>query len=281
MAAMGRVAVVGHVEWISFGRVDEIPGRGEIAHASETWAGAGGGGGVAAQQLAKLAGSCELFTALGDDDIALRAVEELEGAGVRVHAARRREPTRQAVCLVDRTGERTITTLGPRLEAVGGDPLPWELLDGADAVYFTAGDPEAVRHARTARIVVASTRHLESFIAAGVRPDAVVGSARDRWERYDPEALVDAPPGLVVLTEGAAGGSYATDDGRRDRYEPAPVPGAVSDTYGSGDSFQAGLTWALGERMSLEDALALAARCGAAALTGRGPAGGQLTAADL
>ena len=278
---MSRVAVVGHVEWISFGRVDEIPGRGEIAHASQTWSGAGGGGGVAAQQLARLAGSCELFTALGDDEIGRRAVEELEGAGVRVHAARRAGPTRQAVCLVDRTGERTITTLGPRLEAVGADPLPWELLDGADAVYFTAGDPEAVRRARAARVLVASTRHLESFIAAGVRPDAVVGSARDRWERYDPEALVEAPPGLVVLTEGSAGGSYATDDGRAGRYEPAPVPGAVSDTYGSGDSFQAGLTWALGEGMALEDALAIAARCGATALTGRGPAAGQLTAADL
>jgi ribokinase len=259
MAAMGRVGVVGHVEWISFGRVDEIPGRGEIAHASETWAGAGGGGGVAAQQLAKLAGSCELFTAFGEDDVARWAIEELEGAGVRVHAAPRTGSTRQAVCLVDATGERTITTLGSRLEATGADPLPWELLDGAAAVYFTAGDAEAVRRARAARVLVASTRHLESFVAAGVRPDAVVGSARDRWERYDPDLLADAPPGLVVLTEGAAGGRYVSEDGREGRYDPAPVPGPIADTYGSGDSFQAGLTWALGEGMDVDDALAVAA----------------------
>jgi ribokinase len=278
---MTRVAVVGHIEWITFGRVDRVPGRGEIAHASETWAGAGGGGGVAAQQLAKLSGSCELFTALGDDDVARSAVEELEVAGVHVHAARRSAPTRRAVCLVDDTGERTITTLGPRLEAEGADALPWELLDESDAVYFTAGDEGAVRRARGGRVLVASTRHLESFVAAGMRPDAVVGSARDRWERYDPEALAIAPPGLVVLTEGAAGGRYVTEDGREGRYDPAPVPGPIVDTYGSGDSFQAGLTWALGEGLGLDEALAVAARCGAAALTGRGPAGGQLTAADL
>jgi ribokinase len=278
---MSRVAVVGHVEWISFGRVEQVPGAGEIAHASETWAGAGGGGGVAAQQLAKLAGSCDLFTALGEDDVGRWALEELEGVGVRVHAARRTEPTRQAVCLVDRSGERMITTLGPRLQAEGADALPWERLDGADGVYFTAGDADAVRRARTARVLVASTRHLEAFVEAGVRADAVVGSARDRWERYDPEALAHAPPGLVVLTEGASGGRYVTEEGREGRYEPARVPGPVVDTYGSGDSFQAGLTWALGEGIDLEDAIAIAARCGAAALTGRGPASGQLTAADL
>ena len=102
----------------------------------------------AAQQLAKLAESCDLFTALGEDDVGRRSLEELERAGVRVHAARRTEPTRQAVCLVDRSGERMITTLGPRLQATGADPLPWELLEEADGVYFTAGDAAAVRRAR-------------------------------------------------------------------------------------------------------------------------------------
>ena len=37
-----KLAVVGHVEWIRFVRVDEIPGPGEIAHAHETWEQAGG-----------------------------------------------------------------------------------------------------------------------------------------------------------------------------------------------------------------------------------------------
>ncbi len=60
-----------------------------------------------------------------------------------------------------------------------------------------------------------------------------------------------------------------------------PPPGPISDTYGSGDSFQAALTFALGAGYDVSRALELAARCGSAALTGRGPAEGQLTAAAL
>jgi ribokinase len=184
------------------------------------------------------------------------------------------------VCLVDRDGERTITTLGPRLEADGDDHLPWDRLERADALYATAGDAAAIRAARAARVLVVSTRHLVELAASGVRADAVVGSARDPRERYDATALEQAPPGLVVLTEGADGGRYETSEGTRGRFEAATPGGPIVDTYGAGDSFHAGLTYALGAGMGLDPALRLAARCGAAALTGRGPTGGQLTAAD-
>ena len=53
------------------------------------------------------------------------------------------------------------------------------------------------------------------------------------------------------------------------------------DAYGCGDSFAAGLTFALARGDTVEDAVALGARCGAAVLTGRGPYGAQLTASDL
>src|SRR6185312_15695945 len=53
-----RVAVVGHVEWIEFARVERVPTPGEIVHASDAWQEPGGGGAVAAVQLARLAGSC-------------------------------------------------------------------------------------------------------------------------------------------------------------------------------------------------------------------------------
>ena len=275
------VAVVGHVEWVTFVQVENVPVAGGIEHGIETWSGAGGAGGVGAVQLAKLAGSCDLFIALGPDEPGDGARSELTAAGVHLHTALREEPTRRAVCLIDRTGERTITTLGRRLEAHGSDPLPWESLDRADAVYVTAGDVEAIRHARRARVLVVSTRHLPRLAESGVRADAVVGSASDPRERYDPAALAQAPPSLVVLTEGAKGGRYETADGTTGRYAPAPLPGEIVDVYGSGDSFHAGLTFGLGAGMPLMEALSLAARCGAAAVTGRAPAGGQLTAADV
>ena len=37
-----KVAVVGHVEWIRFARVEHAPAPGEIAHSTEEWEQAGG-----------------------------------------------------------------------------------------------------------------------------------------------------------------------------------------------------------------------------------------------
>ena len=100
--------------------------------------------------------------------------------------------------------------------------------------------------------------------------DLLVGSGTDPGERYDGGLDV----ALVVRTEGVRGG---TADGRR--YEPATPPAPIVDTYGAGDSFGAALTFALGRGDSLDRALALAARAGAAVITGKGPYTAQLAAA--
>ncbi len=105
--------------------------------------------------------------------------------------------------------------------------------------------------------------------------DALVASANDAGERYEPGSL-DPPPRVVVRTAGAAGGEWEAADGSRGRWEPTPLPGEPVDSYGSGDSFAAGLTYGLGAGHALPAALELAARCGAACLTGRGPYEGQL-----
>jgi ribokinase len=51
------------------------------------------------------------------------------------------------------------------------------------------------------------------------------------------------------------------------------VPGPLQDTYGAGDSFAAGLTFGLAEGLPMDEAIALAARSGAAALSRRGAHG--------
>jgi ribokinase len=142
-------------------------------------------------------------------------------------------------------------------------------------VYFTAGDDGALRSARRAGVVVATARVFDHLVRAGVPLDAVVASSKDENERYRPEDL-RPPPGLAVLTAGADGGAYELSDGRRGTFDPATLPGPIADAYGCGDSFAAGLTYGLGAGMEPEEALALAARCGAACLTGRGPYEGQL-----
>lgn len=272
---MMRTAVLGHVEWADFVRVEHLPERGSIVRALESWEEPAGGGAVAAVQLAKLAGNCTLYTALGDDDRGRRALEELPLLGVRVAAARRPEPQRRAITFVEARGERTITVIGRRIAARASDPLPWTDLAETDAVYLCAADAEAIRRARRARVLVATARILPVLQEAGVELDALVGSARDASERFEGGEL-HPPPRLVVRTDGEAGGRFQLSGGAAERYSPAAPPGAIVDAYGCGDSFAAGLAYALADGAPPREAVAFAARCGAAALTGRGAFQGQL-----
>jgi ribokinase len=274
-----KVAVVGHVEWVQFARVSHVPQAGEVVNGSDLFEEPAGGGAVAAVQLARLAGEAVLITALGDDELGRRSVARLRELGVDVHCTQRAAGTRRALTLVDEARERTITTLGPRLEPLGDDELPWEMLAEMDAVYFTAGDLGALRAARAARVLVASPRAGET-LEQGIALDALVLSGEDAGERGQALRAQDEAE-LVLCTEGERGGSYQTRGGESGRWDPARPQGAApaeaGDSYGCGDSFAAGLTYALGAGEALPAALALAARCGATCLTGRGPYEHQLT----
>ncbi len=261
-----RTAVVGHIEWIEFIHVERVPHPGEIVHASQSWEEAGGGGAVAAVQLAQLADAVLLFTALGTDPLGRRAKAELEGRGIQVHASFVDSPQRRAFTYVDETGERTITTIGPKIGPRGhDDSLPWLELARCDAVYLCAGDVDALRFARRGRVLVATARELATLRRGGVELDALVGSGKDDAERYRPGEL-DPEPRLVVTTSGALGG-WAQPGGP---FSAAPIPGPVEDAYGAGDCFAAGLAYALAAGVEVTDALDFAARCGAGALTGPG-----------
>ena len=275
-----KVAVVGHVEWVQFAHVPHVPRAGEVIHAHGVFEEPAGGGGVAAVQLARLAGEATLLTALGDDELGDRSAERLSELGVHVRAARRDLGTRRASTLVDDAGERTIVTLGPRLEPKGNDEeLSWVQLGEMDAVYFTAGDVDALRAARAARVLVASPRVGEA-LEEGVALDALVLSGEDAIERrMATRAQVEAE--LVVFTEGARGGSYRERSGGSGTWTAAQLPAPPADSYGCGDSFAAGLTYGLGAGLEAPAALALAARCGAVCLTGHGPYERQLSGEEI
>ena len=268
-----RLAVVGHVEWVEFARVEHVPVPGDIVHALETWEEAAGGGAVAAVQLLNLNGSVELFTSLGNDELGRRAREELTSRGVTVHAVTPPEPQRRAFTYVDGDGERTITVLGRKLVPLGDDgSLPWEHLARCDAVYFVSGDVAALRAARRSRVLVATSRELATLRRGAEEIDVLVGSGEDAAERFEPGEL-EPPPKIVVTTSGALGG-WVRPGGP---FRAAAIPGPIEDAYGCGDCFAAGLTYGLAEGRSLEDAVALGSRCGAAVLTGRGAFAGQLS----
>jgi ribokinase len=243
-----KVAVVGHVEACAFARVDHVPAAGEIVEAEEGWEEAAGGGAVAAVQLARLAGECLLLTALADDPFGRAAKRDLEDRGLRVEAAWRRATQRRAFVHLDR---------------------------GCDAVYLTAGDRGAAVAAREATQMVATIRARKALAESGVELDVLVASADDRGERYS-GGMIEPPPRAVVLTSGAEGGIVEEADGGVSRWSAPPLPGPLVDTYGAGDTFAGGLTFGLARGLPIGEAVELAARCGAACVTGRGPYEGQL-----
>ena len=114
---MTHVGVVGHVEWVDFVSVPHLPVHGKILHAQSAFARAGGGGAVAASVLAELGADVDFYCALGPDAEGRATVAQLEERGVRIHVAWRDQPTRRAVTFLEPGGERTIVTLGERLDA--------------------------------------------------------------------------------------------------------------------------------------------------------------------
>jgi ribokinase len=261
-----QVAVIGHVEWVEFARVPQVPAAGEIVHALETWEEPAGGGAVAAVQLANLGASCLFFTSLADDELGRRSREELEARGVTVHATTAPGAQRRALTHVDEDGERTITVLGDKLRPSGEDgSLPWEELHRCAAVYFVSGDVAALRAARNARVLVATSRELATLRRGGVPVDVLVGSGEDAAERFSSGELEPEPP-VVVTTAGQLGG-WIRPGGP---FRAAPLPGPVGDAYGCGDCFAAGLTYGLALGKPVDEAVTIGAECGAAVLTGRG-----------
>jgi ribokinase len=261
---MTRVAVVGHVEWVEFVVVKDYPERGVVEHAERAFTHAGGGAVVAAAALAELGARVDFFCALGDDDDGHAAEAELTRRGVTVHAAAREEPTRRVITLLDGGGERTILTIGDRLQPSGDDPLGWERLEDVDGVYLTAGDIGAARHSRRAPVLVATPRFRESLGDEELTLDALVFSQSDddeiRWaQRFAAQTR------LMVATEGAHGGRWWGES--EGRWETAAPRGEIHDSYGCGDSFAAGVTFGLAQGMEIGDAAAVGARCGAEMLT--------------
>ncbi|MEB3348411.1 MAG: PfkB family carbohydrate kinase [Cyanobacteriota bacterium] len=268
-----QLAVVGHVEMVSFLAVERLPEPGTIAHATGFAEEPAGGGAVVAAQLARLSGRpVAFFTALGRDAVGERAAERLAALGLELHVAWREASTRRAVSFCDASGERTITVIGDRLAPVAADRLPWERLASCDGIFATACDAAALRLSRRGRVLAATPRlRLAELRRAGVKLDALIGSGLDPGEAVPADAL-PLPPRLRLATEGPRGG-WAEPGGRFAAPKLARPP---IDAYGCGDSFAAGVTAGLAAGWSDAEAISLGCHCGAACATAPGPYSGQL-----
>src|SRR5438477_348655 len=100
------------------------------------------------------------------------------------------------------------------------------------------GHVEWIEFARVERLPAAgeSVRAKATLAEAGVQLDVLVSSSTDEGERYS-DGEIEPPPLLVARTAGSAGGSLDAAHGVTTRWEAAPLPGPLVDTYGAGDSF--------------------------------------------
>ncbi len=263
-----KLAVIGHVEWVSFIAVDQLPEAGKIGHSKHYFEEPAGGGAVVAVQLAKLTNqSIDFFTSLGKDQYGEQTILRLKELGLNLNVAWRDEKTRRAISIVDQEGERAITVIGKRLQPCGADDLPWDILDSYDGVFVTATDSEGLYKCRKSPFLAATPRvNLKTIEKASIYLDALIGSGLDPDEKV-PKKYFSKPPKLIISTEGSLGG-YERSLGR---FKAFPITSPIKDAYGCGDSFAAGVTAGLSAGWSVEQAISLGAYCGAKCTDHFGP----------
>ena len=200
-------AVIGHVEWINFLKVDQLPNPGVISHSRKSLEYPAGGGSIIAKILSELnLNQIHFFTALGNDDYGDKCLKILSSMGIKLHVAWRDKPTRKGFSLIDSQGERAITVIGERLAPNCGDNLDWSILKKMDGIFITASDSEIFKMARSASILCTTPRvGLDTINKSDVLLDGLIGSNLDPGETFSFSELSHKPK-YTIKTEGENGG---------------------------------------------------------------------------
>ena len=248
-------AVVGHIEWINFLKVDQLPKPGVITHSEKSLEFPAGGGSIIAKILSELTlNQIHFFTALGNDDYGNRCFKILSSMGIKLHVAWRDKPTRRGFSMIDSQGERAITVIGERLAPNYKDNLDWNILKKMDGIFITASDSAIFKMARSASILCATPRvGLKTINNANVLLDVLIGSNLDPDEVFSFSELT-VKPKYTIKTEGENGGIIFPGG----RYKALKNNELKIDSYGCGDSFAAGILYGMASKWDIEKSLNLA-----------------------
>ena len=249
-----KFAVIGHIEWINFLKVDSLPKPGIITHAKKSLELPAGGGALIAKTLNELSNNeIHFFTSLGKDYYGEKSFEFFKNIGINIHVAWRSEPTRKGFSLIDKNGERSITIIGKRLAPSFNDDLDWNILCDMDGIFITAGDNNLFKKAREANILCTTPRVGINLInESKINLDALIGSNLDPDESFSLSDL-NKKPRYIIKTEGEKGGLYIPGG----RFN-AIIDNVIKiDSYGCGDSFAAGVLYGLASNWTIEKAVKL------------------------
>ena len=264
-----KLAVIGHIEWVTFLKVEQLPIAGEISHAKDYFEEPAGGAAVAAVQMARLINEpVDLITSLGKDNNGEKCYERLIKLGLNLKVAWREKPTRKGISLISKDGERAITVIGERLQPIASDDLPWSDMKNYDGIFITATDKEGIRLASKARFVAATPRTGQATLKnSKAKINALIGSGLDPGEEINYEELVPKPD-IYIATEGKLGGTVYP---KKYKYKAIKPSSQEIDTYGCGDCFAGAVTTALAAKLNLDQAIKIGAYCGAECSTHYGP----------
>ena len=250
-----KFAVIGHIEWINFIKVDQLPKPGLISHSKESIEYPAGGGSVIAKRLRELTHSeVHFFTALGNDFYGNKCLNILQNMGIKLHVAWRDKPTRKGFSVIDSEGERSITIIGDRLAPTHKDNLDWNILNDMDGIFITAADKEIFKKSRIAKTLCTTPRvGLNIINESRIFLDGLIGSNLDPGEVFSLDELI-LKPKFVIKTEGENGGIIFPGG----RYKAIENKVMKVDSYGCGDSFAAGILYGLSSNWDIEESLNLA-----------------------
>ena len=254
-----KFAVIGHIEWINFIKVDQLPKPGLISHSKKSLECPAGGGTVIAKRLRELTNSeVHFFTALGNDFYGKQCLNIIEKMGIKLHVAWRDKPTRKGFSLIDSYGERSITIIGDRLAPAHKDNLDWTTLNDMDGIFITAADKEIFKKARVTKALCTTPRvGLKIINESRIFLDGLIGSNLDPGEVFSLNEL-RLKPKFVIKTEGENGGIVFPGG----RYEAIKNKKNKIDSYGCGDSFAAGILYGFAAKWDIEESLDLAKMMG-------------------
>ena len=248
-------AVVGHVEWINFLKVDQLPKPGVISHSESSIEYPAGGGSVIAKTLSELTNNkVHFFTSLGNDYYGEQSFKILSNYGMKLHVAWRDIPTRRGFSLIDSKGERSITVIGERLAPTYKDNLDWNIFQKMDGIFITASDSEIFKKARIADSLCTTPRvGLDIINKSNVFLDGLIGSNLDPGEVFS-LSDISIKPKFIIKTEGENGGILYPGG----RYKALINTKQKVDSYGCGDAFAAGILYGLASKWSIDKILSLA-----------------------
>lgn len=285
---MPRILVIGSINMDLMLRMERLPLPGESLFGRDYAYGEGGKGANQAAAAAKLGANTGLLCRVGQDEYGKKLIANLAACGVsdRWVTVDETLPSGMAAILLEESANRIVVYPGANLgllpehlaEAFKEKPdavmlqfeLQFETVIAAVAMakqqgimtVVDAGPARDFPLEQISGVDVLSPNEPETERLTGIFPDSedTIRAAAERlWQR--------AHPKFVVLKLGSRGA--ALYDGKTLKFYPAFQVKAI-DTTAAGDAFTAGLTLALTEGRTTEQAMRFASAAGALAVTKSG-----------